>query len=72
MPNNSKLNLVRVLVRAWSAGNLQIGTCPTCHCLVDIDAEEAHAWWHEQQETEVLIQKPTYETRPIKVGRHML
>jgi len=71
----TKLNLVRVLTRAFGAGNLTIGTCPTCHALVELDAEEAHEWWHEQEAKKHAVQvsaPATYETRPIKVGRHML
>lgn len=71
MPN-SKLNLIRRIMMAVGA-DLTIGTCPVCHCLVDLDAEGPHRWWHEQQAKEQAVQVPTqsHDTRPIRVGRHM-
>ena len=59
-PNTKLSMLVQIpYTQKWS------GTCPVCHGMVDLDAEEAHLWWHSQQP------KPqSYETRPIKIGRH--
>jgi hypothetical protein len=44
----SWLNL-RALLPCWPLGvsKVEVGTCPICHCLVDMRAEAAHLWWHE-------------------------